>query len=149
MNCLFASDDQNTEDSALASVLPVNIQGCSPLRLTSLVSLLSRGLLGVFSSTTVQRRQFFGLLPSLWSSSHNRVPTNLVFYAWQCRYVNAALSVLPTLPFPHCVPKSNLYIYVCILALQIFKLDSSKDWETRLYCVFKKQTQNTKMLCIK
>ena len=59
---------QNTGTSA--SVLPVNIQGWSPLRLTGLNSLLSKGLSGVFSSTTVRRHQFFGILP-LWSSSHN------------------------------------------------------------------------------
>ena len=34
MSCLFSSDDQNTGASASASVLPVNIQGWSPLRLT-------------------------------------------------------------------------------------------------------------------
>ena len=71
MSHLFTSDDQNTGTSALASVLPVNIQGWSPLRLTGLISLLSKGLLGVFSSTTVQRHQFFGILPFLWFSSHN------------------------------------------------------------------------------
>ena len=43
----------------------------SPLRLTGLISLLSKGLSGVFSSTTVWRHQFFGVLPSLRSSSHN------------------------------------------------------------------------------
>ena len=69
LNCLFTSDDQNT--GASASVLPVNIQGWSPLRLTGLISLLSKGLSGVFSSTTVRRHQFFGSLPSLQSSSHN------------------------------------------------------------------------------
>ena len=41
------------------------------LRLTGLLSLLSRGLSGVFSSTTVWRHQFFGILPSLWSSCHH------------------------------------------------------------------------------
>ena len=45
---LFASDDQNTGASASASVLPVNILGWSPLRLTGLISLLSKGLSGVF-----------------------------------------------------------------------------------------------------
>ena len=54
MSHLFASDDQNSGASALASVLPVNIQGWSPLRLNGLISLLSKGLSGVFSSTTVQ-----------------------------------------------------------------------------------------------
>ena len=54
-SCLFASGDQNTEASASASasVFLVNIQGWSPLRLTGLISLLSKGLSGVFSSTTV------------------------------------------------------------------------------------------------
>ena len=65
MNCLCTTDDQNTGVSASSSVLPVNIQGWSPLRLTSLISLLSRGLSGVFSSTTVRRHQFFGILPYL------------------------------------------------------------------------------------
>ena len=50
MSHLFTSDDQNT--GASASVLPVNIQGWFLLRLTGLISLLSKGLLGVFSSTT-------------------------------------------------------------------------------------------------
>ena len=68
---MFAPDDQNTGASASASVLPMSIQGWFPLRLTGLISLLSRGLSGVFSSTTVQRHWFFGMLPSLRSSSHN------------------------------------------------------------------------------
>ena len=71
MSQQFASDDQNTEASASTSVLPTNIQGSFPLRLTGLISLLSKGLSGVFSSTTVPRHQFFGALPSLWSSSHS------------------------------------------------------------------------------
>ena len=44
------------------NVLPVNIQGWSPLRLTSLISLLSKGFSRVFSSTTLWRHQFFGVL---------------------------------------------------------------------------------------
>ena len=73
VSCLFASDDQNTRASSSASVLPVNIQGWSSLRLTGLISLLSKGLSGIFSSTTVQRHQFLGILPFLWSGSHNRM----------------------------------------------------------------------------
>ena len=53
MSYLFASDDQKIGASASASVLPVNIQGCSPLRLTGIISLLSKGLSVFFSSTTV------------------------------------------------------------------------------------------------
>ena len=36
-----------------------------------LISLLSKGLSRVFSSTTARRHQFFGALPSLHSSSYN------------------------------------------------------------------------------
>ena len=43
---------------ALASVLPMNIQGWFPLGLTGLISLQSKGLSRVFSSTTVQKLLF-------------------------------------------------------------------------------------------
>ena len=56
--------------SASASVLPMNIQGWFPLGWTGLISLLSKGLPKVFSNTTVQKHQFFGAQPSLWSNSH-------------------------------------------------------------------------------
>ena len=52
---LFASDDKNTGASASASVFPTSIQGWFPLRLTDFISLLSRKLSGVFSSTIVLR----------------------------------------------------------------------------------------------
>ena len=51
----------------------MSIQGWFPLRLTGWISLQSKGLSGVVSSTTVQRHQFFSALPSLWSSSPNCV----------------------------------------------------------------------------
>ena len=68
---LLASDDQNTGVSASASVLPMSIQGWFPLRLTCLISSLSKGLSGILSSITAQRHQFLGTLPSLQSSSHS------------------------------------------------------------------------------
>ena len=70
MSQLFTSDDQNTGISASASVLPTSIQGWFPLRLIGLISFVSKGLSGVFSSTTVRRHQFFHALP-LWSGSQN------------------------------------------------------------------------------
>ena len=65
MSHLFTSDDQTTWVSVSASVLPVNIQGWSPLRLTGLISLLSKGLSGVIYRTTDWKHQFLGILPSL------------------------------------------------------------------------------------
>ena len=55
---------------ALASLLPMNIQGWSPLGLTSLISLQSKGLSRVFSSTTVKKHQLFGTQHSLWANYH-------------------------------------------------------------------------------
>ena len=68
MSWLFALGGQSIGASASASVSPVNIQGWSPLRWTDLISLLSTGLSGVFSSTTVRRHLFFSILSSLWST---------------------------------------------------------------------------------
>ena len=67
---LFTSGGQSIGASASASVLPMNIQDWFPLGLTGLISLLSKWLLRVFSSTRVWNHQFFGAPPSLWSNSH-------------------------------------------------------------------------------
>ena len=68
----FVSGGQSTGASASASDLPMNIQDCFPLGLTGLISLQSKGLSRVFSSTTIRKDQFFGAQPSLWSNSHIR-----------------------------------------------------------------------------
>ena len=59
MSRLFPSDGQSIGASASASVLLINIQDWCPLGLTSLISLLSNRLSRVFSSTTIQKYQFF------------------------------------------------------------------------------------------
>ena len=61
---------QSIGASASASVLPMNIQDSFPLGLTSLISLQSKGLSRVFSSTTFWKHQFLSAQPSLWSNSH-------------------------------------------------------------------------------
>ena len=63
----FASGGQSI--GALASVLPMNIQGWFPLGLIDLNSLQSKGLSRVFSNTTVRKHQFFSAQPSLWCNS--------------------------------------------------------------------------------
>ena len=52
---LFAWGGQSTGVSALASFLPKNTQGWSPSEWTGWISLQSKGLSRVFSSTTVQK----------------------------------------------------------------------------------------------
>ena len=58
--------------STSASVLPMNIHGWFLLGLVGLIFFLSKGLSRIFSNTTVQKHQFFGTQPSLWSNSHIR-----------------------------------------------------------------------------
>ena len=64
MSQLFAWGGQSIGVSALASVLPMNTQGWSPLECTGWISLQSKGLSRVFSNTTVQKHQFFGIICS-------------------------------------------------------------------------------------
>jgi len=54
MSQLFASGGQSIQASAWALFLPKTIQGWFPLGLTDWISLLSKGLSKVFSSTTGQ-----------------------------------------------------------------------------------------------
>ena len=70
MSQLFPWGGQSIGVSALASVLPMNTQGSSPLGWTGWISLQSKGLSRVFSNTTVQKHQFFGAQPSSESNSH-------------------------------------------------------------------------------
>ena len=57
---LFTLSGQRITASTSASVLPMNIQDSFPLGSTGLI-LQSKGLSRVFSSTTVQKHQFFAL----------------------------------------------------------------------------------------
>ena len=66
----FTSDGQSIGASASTSVLPMNIQDWFLLWFTGLISLQSKGLSRVFTNTTVQKHQFFGVQLSLWSNSH-------------------------------------------------------------------------------
>jgi len=70
MSQLFTSGGQSIGVSASASVLPMNIQGGFPLGWTGLISLLSKRLSRVFSSTTIRKHQFFSAQLSLYSPIH-------------------------------------------------------------------------------
>ena len=52
MSQAFASGGQSVGDPAAASILPMNVQDWFPLGLTGWISLLSKGLSRIFSSTT-------------------------------------------------------------------------------------------------
>ena len=72
MSQLFASGGQSIGASASASLqwicLPMYIQGWFALGLTDLISLLSTGLLRVFSSIMIWKHQLFGAQQFHWDS---------------------------------------------------------------------------------
>ena len=93
MSWLFPSSGQSIGVSALALVLPVNIQDWFPSGWTGLISLLSKGLSRVFSSTTVQKHQFFALSllygPTL-TSIHNYRKNHSFHYMELCWQSNVS-----------------------------------------------------------
>ena len=66
----WVSSSQSIGVSALAPVLPMNIQVWSPLGWTGWISLQPKGLSRVFSNTTLQKHQLFCTQPSSQSNSH-------------------------------------------------------------------------------
>ena len=66
---VLPSGGQSIGASAVASILPVNIQDWFPLGLAGWISLQFKGLSRVFSNITVQKHQIFGAQLSLWSNS--------------------------------------------------------------------------------
>ena len=67
---LFAWGGKSIGVSALASFLPRNIQGWSPLEWTGWISLQFKGLSRIVSNTTVQKHQFLRAQLSSQSNSH-------------------------------------------------------------------------------
>ena len=123
MSHLFASGSQIL--GASASVLPVNIQGWFPLGLTGLISLLSKGLLRVFSSTTVWRHQF------LKKKSNN-------ISLWSLIHVNLFLQLLLSYLFAHfCLlcfcflfPLSLLSVGLIVFHIPLYSRTSLLVWKS-------------------
>ena len=102
---LFASGGQSFGASAAASVLPMNIQGWFPLGLTHLISLLSKGVSKVFSSTTIKKHWFFNAQPSLWSNSNHWTAREVPVYVFiGLKHSNFHEGLL----FPQCLGSAGL-----------------------------------------
>ena len=75
--------------AASPSVFSMNIQCWFPLGLTSLISLQSKELSRIFTSTPVEKHQFFSGQLSLWSNSHSHTnywknhSFNYMDFCWQ------------------------------------------------------------------
>ena len=71
MSQFFALGGQSIRASASSIELPMNIKEWLPLGSIGLIFVQSKELSRVFSSTTIQKRQFFGTQPSLQCSVHD------------------------------------------------------------------------------
>jgi len=118
---LFMSGGQTIGASASASVLSMSIQGWFPLELTSLISLLSKGLSRVFSSTQFAKHWFFGAQASLWSNYHihsrwlvlcyfTQNSVSEIWFVIGC--TNTKFLASPFL-WDHCVAKLNFFFCFC------------------------------------
>ena len=92
MSQLFTWGGQSIGVSASASVLPMNTQDWSPLGWTGWISLQSKGLSRVFSSTTVQKHQFFGAQLSSQSNSHPYMTTGKTIALTRWTFVGKLMS---------------------------------------------------------
>ena len=81
MSQLLTSSGQSV--GASATDLPMNIQDWFPLGLPGLISLQSKGLSGVFSSSAIQKHQFLRAQPSLWSNSHTFFMVQVTHDYWK------------------------------------------------------------------
>ena len=89
------SGGQSIGVSASASVLPMNSQNWSPLGWTGWISLLTRGFSRVFSNTTVQKHQFFGVQLSLIVQlSHPYMTTGKTIALTRWTFVGKVMSML-------------------------------------------------------
>ena len=75
-------------------VLPMNTQDWSPLEWTGWITLQSKGLSRVFSNTTVQKHQFFGIQLSLQSNSHPSMTTVKTVALMRWTFVGKVMSLL-------------------------------------------------------
>ena len=96
MSLLFASGGQNIGASASA-ILPMNIQGWFPLRLTGLISLQSKRLSRVFPSTAIRRHQFFRVQPSSWSNMTTGKILTSIIWTFASQEMSLLCNMLPRL----------------------------------------------------
>ena len=97
-----SSGGQCIRVSASTSVLPKSIQGWFPLGLPGWISLLSKGLSRVFSSTTVWKHQFFSAVSlPIELYPHYLILVNKIFIFLAPPLANHLSPTSPSLSTPH------------------------------------------------
>ena len=104
--------------------------GLISLGLTGLISLLSKGLSRVFSSTTIRKHQFFGTQLSLWSNSHihtQLLEKTIALIRWT--YVGRVMSLLLNTLFSFVIaflPRSKCLLILWLQAPSAVILEPKK-----------------------
>ena len=126
MSRVFTSGGRSNGVSLLASVLPMNIRGWFPLGLTGLISLQSKGLSRVFSSTTIQKHQFFSTQLCLWSNFRIHWK-NHSFDIWTCvsKVVSLLFNMLPRFVIVF-LPRSKRLLILWLQSLSAVILEPKK-----------------------
>ena len=94
MSQLFSSGGQSIENSASASVLPMNTQDWLVLGWTGWISLQYKGLWRVFTNITVQNHQFFCSAFFIVQLSHPYVNTGKTIALTRLTFVGKVMSLL-------------------------------------------------------
>ena len=94
MSQFFAPGGQSIGVSALASVLPMNIQDWFPLGWTGWISLQSKGLSRVFSNTTAQKHQILWRSTFLVQLSHPYMTARKTIDLTRWTFVGKVISLL-------------------------------------------------------
>ena len=109
------------------SISPCNSQGWFPLGLTDVISLQSKGLSRVFSSTTIQKHQFLSAQSSLRSNSHIHRTTGKTTALTIQIFVGKEMSLLFNtrstfiVAFPPRSKHSNFYLFSFLYSIPLFE----------------------------
>ena len=105
-----------------------------PLEWTGWISLQSKGLSRVFSNTTVQKHQFFGVQPSLWSSSYPYMTTGkttaLIIWTFASKVISLLFNVLFNFVIAF-LPRSKRLLISCLQSPSAVILEPKR---TKCHC---------------
>ena len=151
MSQLFASGGQIVGASALVISHPTNIQGRFPLGLTGLISLLSKGLSRVFSSTTVLKHRFFWCSASfIFQLSHLCTTTGKTIALTVWTFVSKMMSLLFNMMSRFVLaflPRVKHLLISWLQSLSIVILEPKKIKSVKCYLFpFKNKNKKTNLL---
>ena len=104
----------------------MNIVGWFPSWLTGLISMLSKGLSTVFSSTKSWKHQFIITQPSLWSNSHLYITTGKTIALTTWTFVGKVTSLLFNMLLRFVIaflPRSNCLLILWLKSLSALTLE--------------------------